>query len=349
MDDSRRPHGIFFPILLVTLGIFFLLANLGIIQNTAGGILATYWPLIFVIGGLDGLYRRDGWVGPLVGIGLGTILLLGNLHYLQWGSLELLLRLWPILLVAWGLDIAFGRNHTLWSTLVRVGLGLLLIVGIIWVAIASPFGGAVKTVSFNQVLDKAQQSSLNFSMAAGELTLSGGAESSVLVSGTIGLPKESSLAPDYQAPVDGVSHYSLEGAGVVLVPMGTSIPWNLKVTSVIPVELTSRMGAGNMVVDLSGIKVSQFDSEMGVGRTMLTLPKTGIPDGKAQVAVGELVIRVPKGTHVAIHSSLGAATKLLPAGYTDTNGLIESNPGADDAVEVDASVAVGSLVVQEIP
>jgi hypothetical protein len=348
MDDSRRPHGIFFPILLVVVGIFFLLANLGIIQNTVGGILITYWPLIFVIGGLDGLYRSEGWVGPLVGIGLGTILLLGNLHYLQWGSLDLLLRLWPILLVAWGLDIAFGHNHSVWSTLVRVGLGLLLVVGIIWIAIASPFGGGVKTVAFTQALDGAKQSSLNFSVAAGELTLSGGAEDNTLVKGTIGLPKDTNLTPDYQAPTDGSSSYTLEGAGVVLIPMGTSIPWNLKVNSVIPIELTSRLGAGNMVLDLSGVKISDFDSELAVGRSVITLPRKRSATGKVQVAVGELVIRVPKGTHVIIHSSIGAATRLLPAGYTETNGLIQSNAGGDDVVEFTANVAVGSLVIQEI-
>jgi len=126
MNEYRRPHSIFFPILLVTLGIFLLMANLGTIQNSAWGILETYWPLIFIIGALDGLYQRHGWVGPLVGIGLGTVLLLGNLHYLQWDSLDLLLRLWPVLLVAWGLDIAFGNDNLVWNTLVRVGLGLLL-------------------------------------------------------------------------------------------------------------------------------------------------------------------------------------------------------------------------------
>ena len=74
MNEMRRPHSLFFPLLLVTAGVFFLLANLGIIQNTIWGIMAIYWPLIFVIGGLDGLYQHENWVGPLVGIGLGTVL-----------------------------------------------------------------------------------------------------------------------------------------------------------------------------------------------------------------------------------------------------------------------------------
>jgi hypothetical protein len=349
MDEQRKPHSLFFPLLLVTAGVFFLLANLGFIQNTAWGIVATYWPLIFVIGGLDSLYRHEGWVGPLVGIGLGTVLLLGNLHYLQWGSLELLLRLWPILLVAWGLDIAFGREKTVWSTAVRVTLGVLLVAGILWLSIASPFGNGLKTEVFDQPLDGATQSSLSFSMAAGEMTISGGANNDTLVNGTISLPKEASLSPDYQKPTDGESSLSLSGAGIVVIPFGSSAPWNMKINSVIPLDVTNRMAVGNMAVDLSDIKMKNIDSEMAVGRTVLTVPETSSTGGEVKLAVGELVIRVPRGTHVILHTQLGAVTKQLPEGYTSSEDTIESAAKGDNVVELRVDIAVGSLVVQEIP
>jgi Domain of unknown function (DUF5668) len=348
MNEYRRPHSIFFPILLVTLGIFFLMANLGTIQNSAWGILETYWPLIFIIGALDGLYQRHGWVGPLVGIGLGTVLLLGNLHYLRWGSLDLLLRLWPVLLVAWGLDIAFGHDNSVWSTLVRVGLGLLLVVGIIWLSVASPFGGAVKSVAFDQALDGARQSSLNFTIAAGELTLSGGAEDATLVNGTIGLPRDMTLSPDYHAPVDGSSQLSLEGVGVVVVPFGNSVPWNLKVNSVIPITLATHVGVGNQVLDLSSTKVTEFDTQMAVGQTVVTLPKSASVTGNVQVAVGELILRVPEGSRVILHANTGATSIQLPQGYTNSNGLILSDNSNDYVIELTVDVPVGSLVVQEI-
>jgi hypothetical protein len=319
---------------LVTLGIFFLLANLGTIQNTPWGILATYWPLIFIIGSLDSLYRHEGWVGPLVGLGLGTVLLLGNLHYFQWGSLELLLRLWPILLVAWGLDLAFGNDHSATNTVVRVGLGFLLVAGIVWLSFNSPFGSGVKKQTFSQSLDGATESSLNFSMAAGTLNVSGGAEDATLVNGTLGLPKEMSLSPDYQAPVDGSSSLSLEGAGVVLIPFGEPAPWDLKINSVIPL---------NMNTD-----IKEVHSGMAFGQTTLTLPKTGSAAGTVQVAVGELVVRVPKNRHVILHTSDGAVTNMLPEGYTNTNGEIESGTRSGDTIELNIEVALGSLVIQEI-
>jgi hypothetical protein len=348
MDKFQKPRSLFFPLLLVAIGIFLLLSNLGSLQNTAWENMITYWPLLLIIGGLDGLYRRDGWVGPLVVIGLGTILLLGNLHYLQWGSLDLLLRFWPVLLVAWGLDIAFGHNGSLWSTLVRVALGLALVAGIVWLSIASPFSDALKKVNFNQSLDGATQSKVTFSVAAGQLTFSGGADNNTLVSGSIGLPKEETIAPEYVSPKDGSSQYSIEGAGVVVFPLGSSIPWNLKLNSIIPIDFTSRLGVGNMVVDLSDVKVSDFQTSMGVGRTVVTVPTTGNVTGKAQVAVGELVVRVPKGKDVILHTSTGVTSIQLPKGYTNSAGVIRSGMSGDESINLNIGVAVGSLVVQEI-
>jgi hypothetical protein len=349
MEEKRKLHSLFFPLLLVTAGVFFLLANLGYIQDTTWGIVATYWPLIFILGGLDGLYKHDGWVGPLVFIGLGTVLLLGNLHYLVSGSLELLLRLWPILLVAWGLDIAFGHEKSVWSTLVRVGLGVLLVAGILWLSINSAFGNGLKTEAYYQSLDGARQSDLTFSVAAGEMTITGNAGNDTLVKGTVGLPKQMTLTPNYQRPTNGESSLTLEGAGVVVIPFGSSAPWNLKINSVIPLNVNSRMGVGNMAVDLSDVRVKESTTEMAVGRTVITLPKTGSSDGKVQMAVGELVIRVPKGTHVILHTQLGAVSKQLPNGYTFSNNKIESKAHGDDVVELNVDIGVGSLVVQEIP
>ena len=348
--EIRKPRSLFFPLLLVILGVVFLLTNLGTIQGTTWGILATYWPLIFVVGGLDGLYRRDGWVGPLVVIGLGTVLMLGNLHYLQWGSLQLLLRLWPILLVAWGLDVAFGHDGSTWSTIARVAIGLLLVGGIVWLAMTSPLGGAIKTVPFSQPLDGATQSTTTFSLAAGEMTLSGGADNSMLVSGTVGLPKEMTLNPTYSAPTDGASSLELEGAGVVIMPFGAaSAPWNLKLNSTIPLDMTTKLGAGNLVVDLSDVKVNQLETEVGVGRALVTLPANTSLSGRIEIGVGEIVIRVPKGSQVILHINNSLFSHQIPAGYTMSDNEIRSAGSGDHLIELKVVVGVGNLVIQEIP
>ena len=52
--------------------------------------------------------RRGGLIGPLILIGLGVVFLLNNLGILDWSIWEILLRLWPVLLVAAGLDLILG-------------------------------------------------------------------------------------------------------------------------------------------------------------------------------------------------------------------------------------------------
>jgi len=351
MNDYRRPHSLFFPLLLVAAGILILLINMGSLPGTVWQNLVQYWPVIFIIAGLDGLYKRDGWVGPLVLLGLGTVLLLGNLHYIAYSGFSLLLRLWPILLVAIGLDVILGHRASIWSNLIRVALGIALIGGIVWLATVSPyFSMGMKSVPFEQSLDKATSSEVRFSVAVGELYLGGGADKNVLVSGTAGLPKEMSLDPVYVAPKNGKSQLTVAGNDVVILPVHSSVsPWEFDLNSDIPIDLSSEIGVGEMRVNLSDTKVSEFESKMGIGYSMVTLPDNMDVNAHISGAIGEMVIRIPSDSEVLIKVDNGIVNTVMPAGYTRTEGTIrspEAKPGADK-INLNVDLAIGSLVIQE--
>ena len=352
MSENRNPKSLFFPMLLIAVGVFIFLINIGTVPGTTWQNLLQYWPVILVIGGLDGLYKRDGWIGPLVLIGFGTVLLLGNLHYLEYSGFALLLRLWPILLVAIGLDVLFGHRGSVWSNLFRIILGLMLVGGIVWLAALSPvFSLGMKSVPFEQTLDKATQSDMRFAVAVGELNLAGGTDEDMLVSGFAGLPKEMTLSPDYSAPKNGKSSLTLEGDGVVIIPINSSIsPWNFDLNSVIPIDLEAELGIGEMRVDLTDTHVDQIDIEMGIGQTTLTLPSGMDVDATVSGAIGELVIRVPKGCEVMIMTDKAIVGTSLPAGYTHVGDIIKSpaaKKGADQ-INLNVDLAIGSIEIQEI-
>jgi hypothetical protein len=348
MNEDKKPRSLFFPLLLVVLGVFLLLTNLGTIEGSTWSIVSTYWPLIFVVGGLDGLYRRDGWVGSLVFIGLGTILLLGNLHYLQWGGLDLLLRLWPVLLVGWGLDVAFGHNSSTWSTILRVGLGLLLIGGIVWLAMVGPISSPARVINFSQSLDGATSSEVNISLAAGELHLTGAAADTVLAEGKVYLPNSMNMNPVYSKPVEGRSRLDVQGAGIVVLPMQiTSTPWNLKINSTIPVDLTTKEAMGLLVADASDIKLERLTVQQAMGKTVVTLPENVSFEGSIDNAIGEIVIRVPKGTDLTLHTDTGIVSVDIPSSYSRTQGQITS-PSGDYKVDLKVNIAIGSLVIETI-
>ncbi len=352
MNESRKPGSLFFPLLLVAVGVLIFLINIGTVPGTTWQNLTQYWPVILIIGGLDGLYKRDGWIGPLVLIGFGTVLLLGNLHYITYSGFELLAKLWPILLVAIGLDVLLGHRGSVWNNLIRVALGVMLVIGILWVAKLSPsFNMGTKSVPFEQALDGATRSDLSFAVAVGEVNLSGGAEADLLASGTASLPREMELDPNYSAPKNGASFLSLEGNSLVIFPVHVAaVPWDFDFNSSIPMELTAELGVGELRVDLTDTQVENLKARLGVGQATITLPEGIDVDASVEGAVGELVIRVPKGSDVTIRLDKAIVGSSLPDGYTRVGNRVTGPQAASGAPEINLEVglAIGSIVIQEI-
>jgi hypothetical protein len=110
MEKERRHFSIFWPILLITVGIVLFLNNIGTISGDTWEVIWKLWPLLFIVGGIDGLVNRSGFAGPMVGIGLGTIFLLGNFGYLPVPALDVLIKFWPVLLIAWGIDLIIDHR-----------------------------------------------------------------------------------------------------------------------------------------------------------------------------------------------------------------------------------------------
>ena len=115
---NERHRSIFFPILLILVGLFFLLSNLNMIPGDGWSLVIRFWPLVFIIGALDDLINYK-WVGAVINFGLGAILLLANLGYFQWSAWQLILRLWPVFIIAIGLDIAF-RGQSVVGSLIGI-------------------------------------------------------------------------------------------------------------------------------------------------------------------------------------------------------------------------------------
>ena len=65
--------------------------------------------------------RRGSLVGPVILLGLGIVFLLNNLGVLEWSVWEVIFRLWPVLLIAAGLDFLIGRR-SVWGSLLALVL-----------------------------------------------------------------------------------------------------------------------------------------------------------------------------------------------------------------------------------
>jgi hypothetical protein len=79
--ENRKGHSLFWPIILVGVGITWLLVNLGYIPAFNLGQLLKLWPIILIVMGIDIIFgRRLPWAGTLIGLlavaGIITFLIL---------------------------------------------------------------------------------------------------------------------------------------------------------------------------------------------------------------------------------------------------------------------------------
>ncbi len=351
MSDNRRPRSLFWPILLVAAGVFLFLINIGTIQGTVWENVITYWPVILIIGGVDGLYQHHNWALTVVVLGLGVILLMGNLEYLPMNAWGMLIRLWPVLLVAAGLDIAMGRRYSIWNTLLRLGLGLLLVAGLVWIVMTSPFGVGVKQVAFEQKLGGASESQISFSAPVGNIKLAGGASSDKLVSGNAGIPRNMELKHEYVQQSNGSSSLNLAVKGTTSITTGvSSLPWDFVLNSAIPLDLKVELAVGEIDAKLDGTKVKQVSTEMAMGKTTITLPCTQDANVSIQSAIGDVVVYIPEGCNVSINMETGLVAHDLPSGYLKTNNFVrnESAESGSPSVDMRIELAIGSVKIEEI-
>lgn len=68
MENHRR-HSLFWPIVLVGIGITWLLVNLGYIPGFTLGQLLKLWPILLIVMGIDIIFgRRYPWAGTVIGL-----------------------------------------------------------------------------------------------------------------------------------------------------------------------------------------------------------------------------------------------------------------------------------------
>jgi hypothetical protein len=103
---ASGPRIAFSGVMLVVFGCLFLADQLGALHF--GAVFHTWWPAILVIAGLLSLIEQPPSIfGPLVMLTIGAALLLRNLGYLK---LESIWKLWPVILIALGLNSLFASK-----------------------------------------------------------------------------------------------------------------------------------------------------------------------------------------------------------------------------------------------
>ena len=134
--------------------------------------------------------RGVSMVGPLILIGLGLVFLLSNLGVLPENVWDYIWRLWPILLIAIGLDIVIGRR-SVWGSLAVLVL-ILALLGVIFFATNlsdagnwfPSFGRIGVSATFDKTLEVEGPVSLSADVPVGSVEVKVGSAQTVRVEAT---------------------------------------------------------------------------------------------------------------------------------------------------------------------
>ena len=296
-------------------------------------------------------YRRS-LVGPVILIGFGVILLLNNLGLLSWTIWDTLFRLWPVILIAIGLDILIGRR-SLWGSLLSAALVLAIFGGAIWLFASRPAGGeAVTTEQISQPLGGAARAEVEIGFGVGQLRVSTMTDSKNLIEGTVALNKSETITRDFEITGD-TARFTLRSQGVPVIPFGgfgdPDSGWQLKLNRDVPMAVSISIGVGESQIELSELHATSVQVNTGVGQTTLTLPRQGQVKAQVSGGVGQTIIYIPAGMAARIEVRNGLGNVSVSGDYTGEGGVYYSAgySAAENRVDLEVNGGVGNIVIEE--
>jgi hypothetical protein len=351
MNENETQHhrhrpGLFFPLLIITIGLLLLLQNLNILNDSIWDLLWKCWPVLLIWIGLDSLINQHGVAGPVFFIGIGTIFLLNNFELLSWNTWDLIFQLWPVILIAWGLDLVVGRRAW-WGALAALALLAVVIVGVL------ALGGLARPPEVTSIQwateGKIEQLDATLKPAVGSLEVDALSDTAYLVEGDI-YHREGVSVEKVMTEKNGQATLTLALPGeTVMNPLNqANMPdWKLGFDETVSLDLTVRMGVGSADLDLQTAHLTALNVEMGVGSTEIWLPAetfTARIDG----GVGETIIYIPVDVAVRLEADTGVTALSLPPGFDEeSEDVYEYRINQSDLPKITLVVdqGVGRLVI----
>ncbi len=297
--------------------------------------------------------RRRGVVGPVILIAMGLVFLANNLGLLGWEVWSVLWRLWPVWLIAGGLDILFGRN-TAWGRWVILGVVLTFLGGALYLYPTLSAGGS--SVAEDQIaadVNGAKAARVEIKPGVGELRISAGAQGGRLVDGEVYRINGSRLVKDHYNSGDTAVYSLRTEMNNFPLFFGNNTRggrWDLRLNPDVPTQLTVGTGVGESTLDLSALTLTGLKLETGVGESNITLPAKGEFRAEINTGVGATTINIPRSMAVRIRFSTGIGSVNVGGDYDKRDGvwISPSYDTAKDRVELQVSGGIGEIRVRQV-
>ena len=264
--------------------------------------------------------RNGSAFWAIVLIGVGCLLLLDNFGLfggLRFGIWDLI---WPLFLILLGV---WFISRVLWRT-----------------APAEPEHVSVP-------LDGASRAAVELSHGAGQLSLSAGVASDVLMAGDFGgglryhaLRRGESLDLEMKMRSEPIAFLNWSPG---------SLDWKVRFNPTVPLTLKCETGASESVLDLHDLKVTELKLETGASKLQVTLPAAaGFTRVKVEAGAARVDLRVPGGVAARIRASAGLSSVTVDEirfpGF-DNRYQSPDYETAPNKVDIDIETGVGSVSV----
>lgn len=295
--------------------------------------------------------RPRSIVGPIILILLGLAFLANNLNLFNFNVWEMMWRLWPVWLIAAGLDMVLGRR-TSWGSWVVLGL-VIAIVGTATFVTNLGFGfgsysGPAERVQISAGLNGATDANVEIKSGVGELRINSRSGDDKLVEGVVNRLEGERLNQD-QNGSNGHVTYQLKSEGINIGPHFNTDHdnglWDLHLNKNVPMDLSLGTGVGKADIDLSGLKLNSLEVNTGIGEARIVLPATGKFSGSVHSGIGKVTLEIPKGmaARITAHNGIGAVNV---SGNFNRQGSDYVSPDYDtnlNRIELEVNGGIGEV------
>ena len=292
--------------------------------------------------------RRTGsFVLPLLLIATGIVLLLNNLGILGWDVWDVIIRLWPILLIALGLDLMIGRStQRRWPAILAFVIVLIMAV----FALFQTSDQMTTERPFSQGLKGVTQADVSLICSSGSLQLGASSTSGMLIEGTVTLGWSENLKHSY-AIAGEKGEFTLASQqlpSLPLSPRAADKPWKLRLTPNIPLRLQVELKEGTAALNLERLNLVDLDIRTGRGECTIILPRNGRLEARIRAGGGDVTIEVPRGVGLRVFVEAGTNDVQVPIGYERQGDTYLSPTYATAPARIDLRLTgKGRISVQE--
>jgi hypothetical protein len=297
-------------------------------------------------------------------IGVGVALLLTNLGYLPWSSWNVLWRLWPVGLIALGIEVLIGRRSTFGAIISSV-LILALVGGAIALAVYAPNipaldqltqPGEWRTEHIEHPLDDIRSASIHVDLGSVPSSVGALTDSPNLIEGditylgnlifdvtTLGGVAKVRLDTYYQGPWDWFYHIPRPEGG-----------WDVLLSPDVPISLRIDSGSGRCDLDLSDLQIDDLSVDTGSGSVNLALPSMSSFKGSVDVGSGRLDITLPRGVGMRLSLDSGSGSFRPDGRFVQIRGdrhdgvwETEGFDNAEITIELKVDQGSGAFTIRE--